>query len=140
MGLLDEAGRRLQSLLDRTQLDEKAAAAARTVKQKGQELLDKAKLDEKAAAAGRAVSGAVEAAKRKGRELLDRTDPGGRATGGADTLHRRMDQLLHGNETAGPAPEERKPRTYGIRADVPVLTVEPEEPEETEEPEEPEEP
>lgn len=108
MGLLDEAGKRVQEILDRTDIDEKLAAAARAMRQKGQEVLDGTDIDERIAE-------------------------------GVSTLQQRMDQLLHGQETAGEVPEAEKPkpvRVYGVQADVPVLTVEPE----TETPEEQEKP
>ena len=116
MGLLDEAGKRVQEILDRTRIDEKLTAAARAVKQKGQEILDRTDIDEK-------LADGVSTLQRRMGQLLH-----GQETAGTV-----------------PAEEPRPGRVYGVQADVPVLTFdfeqeEPEEPGEPEEPEEPEEP
>ncbi len=119
MGLLDEAGKRVQELLDRTDIDEKLVEAARAVKRKGQEILDRTDIDERIAA------GADTLQRRMG-QLLH-----GQETAGTV-----------------PEEEPKPGRVYGVQADVPVLSfdfeqeepVEPEEPEQPEQPEEPQEP
>ena len=85
MGLLDDLKGKVDSVLDKTDLDDKALAAAGSFKDKAGEALEKAKLDEKAKAAGAAI-------KEKAGAALDKTDLDEKILGKAESEAKEIEE------------------------------------------------
>ena len=111
MGVLDELKKKVQVLLDKTDLDEKAVETFRDLTRKGQELLDKTDLDEKAVEAFKDLQ-------RKGRELLEKTDLDEKLADGARSVKSSVESFF-----ADAQKEAEKPLSERAK-DVPKIIVE----------------
>ena len=125
MGLFDKAREKLQDLLDKTDLDEKAAQGFRTLKEKGQELLDRTDLDEKAAQQAEALrhkaGESVESLRRKAQDLLDKTGLDEKAAEGAKAVRDAVNGAFSRED---PEMAERKRRWAEISKDLRIVVEE----------------
>ena len=110
MGIIEDAKKKVQELLDKTDLDEKAVETFKDLTRKGQEFLDRTNLDEKAAEAFRDLQ-------LKGRELLDKTDLDEKIADGARAVKSSVESFF------ADVQKEEKPLSERAK-DVPKIIVE----------------
>ena len=110
MGLFDKVRDSVNEFLDKTDLDEKVVAGAKSVKEKVTEALDKTDLDEKVMAGVKSVKDTVT-------DAMDKSGLNEKIAAGTRTVMEKMDEVFHPDEEK----KKLKDQTEKIRQEVESL-------------------